>query len=118
MHPFARAVAAQTGLSEEQALACVWAFLDEVVDTLVQEGRTQIDHFGVFELKTRAARKGRNPRTGERVEVPEKVSVSFRPAQALRRMLDHLSQEKGTPGGPGDRFGKEGPKKHWWEFWR
>jgi hypothetical protein len=33
-------------------------------------------------------------------------------------MLDHLSQEKGTPGGPGDRSGKDGLKKHWWEFWR
>jgi nucleoid DNA-binding protein len=97
MHDLSRIVAERTGLSEEQARAALTTFLDEITVTLVREGRVQLDRFGVFELKVRKGRKGRNPRTGERVMIPETIRACFRPSQALTSVLDRLSQAAGKP---------------------
>jgi nucleoid DNA-binding protein len=93
MHPFADSMAAQTGLTPEQAGAALRVFLAEIVNTLTRDGRVQLDRFGVFELTTRPAHRGRNPRTGERLSIPAKVRVRFRPSRALEQTLDELSPQ-------------------------
>ena len=49
-----------------------------------------LDGFGIFELQRRSARRARNPRTGERLDVPAKVVVKFRPAKALKEHAEQL----------------------------
>ena len=77
MYQFADAVARQTGLSEDKAREVLRVAVDELMDTLVRDGRVQLGHFGIFEVKVRKGRRGRNPRTGERIEIPSKVVASF-----------------------------------------
>jgi integration host factor subunit beta len=57
---------------------------EAVVDILLKHGRVEIDEFGEFELVRRKPRLARNPRTGERIDVPAKTAVRFAPARALK----------------------------------
>src|SRR5687767_4204364 len=85
--------AAQAGVTGEQAQAVVNAFLDEVIDTLVHDGRVELRPFGVFEQRLRKGRLGRNPRTGERVAIPDKLTVQFRASSEMQRVLGQLNPE-------------------------
>ena len=67
---------------------------DAIVETLVEEGRIELRNFGVFEVKERAARKARNPRTGERVDVPAKMVVTFKPGKEMEEKVRQLDAEK------------------------
>ena len=75
---------------------------DAIVETLVEEKRIELRNFGVFEVKKRAARKARNPRTGERVDVGEKFVVTFKPGKEMEEKVRQLdiqemeSQAKGA----------------------
>jgi DNA-binding protein HU-beta/integration host factor subunit beta len=76
-----------------------WTF-DAIVDTLIQDGRIELRNFGVFEVKRRKARKARNPRTGEKVDVEPKNVVTFKPGKEMeervRQMTNvpHLQEEE------------------------
>ena len=59
-------------------------------EALVEERRIELRNFGVFEVKERAARKARNPRTGERVDVPEKMVVTFKPGKEMEEKVRQL----------------------------
>ena len=61
-----------------------------IVDTLVEDHRIELRNFGVFEVKRRAARKARNPRTGEKVFVPEKFVVTFKPGKEMEEKVRQL----------------------------
>jgi nucleoid DNA-binding protein len=66
---------------------------DAIVETLLEQGRIELRNFGVFEVKQRRARKARNPRTGDRVDVPPKNVVTFKPGKEMEervRDLKHL----------------------------
>jgi nucleoid DNA-binding protein len=68
---------------------------DAIVDTLLEAGRIELRNFGVFEVKQRKARKARNPRTGERVDVPPKFVVTFKPGKEMEervRNMTHLPE--------------------------
>ena len=67
---------------------------DAIVETLVEEGRIELRNFGVFEVKKRAARKARNPRTGQRVDVPEKYVVTFKPGKEMEERVKQMSDEE------------------------
>lgn len=75
-----------------------WTF-DAIVDTLIRDGRIELRNFGVFEVKRRKARKARNPRTGERVDVEPKNVVTFKPGKEMEErvrqmnVLPHLDHE-------------------------
>ena len=56
---------------------------DAILDTLAKEGRVELRNFGVFEVRRRGPRRSRNPRTGEKVFVPEKYVVTFKPGQSM-----------------------------------
>src|SRR5580693_4373182 len=57
-----------------------WTF-DEIIATLLREGRIELRNFGVFEVKTRKARRARNPRTNQPVSVEAKNVVTFQPGK-------------------------------------
>ncbi len=65
--------------------------LDAIVDALVEHKRVELRNFGVFEVKKRAARKARNPWTGEEVTLEEKYIVAFRPGKIME---DRIAQIK------------------------
>src|SRR5437868_11652681 len=66
---------------------------DAIVDTLLAEKRIELRNFGVFEVKQRKARKARNPRTGERVDVPPKSVVTFKPGKGMENRIRELDEE-------------------------
>lgn len=66
---------------------------DAIVKTLVEDGRIELRNFGVFEVKKRAARKARNPRTGDKVFVPEKFVVTFKPGKEMEEKVRQLEME-------------------------
>ena len=68
------------------------ALLDAIVDTLIEVGRIELRNFGVFEVKLRKARKARNPRTGDKVDVPPKHVVTFKPGKEMEERVRHLTE--------------------------
>ncbi len=65
----------------------VQTFLDEIVDELSQGNRIELRDFGVFEIKKRAARKARNPRTGEEAFVPPRNVVIFKVGKSMKERV-------------------------------
>jgi integration host factor subunit beta len=63
-------------------------FFDEIGKRLADGGRVELRGFGAFSTRERGARKGRNPRTGEAVEVPEKKVPYFKPGKDMRRVVN------------------------------
>ncbi len=60
---------------------------DDITQTLVNEGRIELRNFGVFRVKKRRPRKARNPRTGENVKVPARLTVTFKPGQKMEERI-------------------------------
>ncbi|WP_020468577.1 HU family DNA-binding protein [Zavarzinella formosa] len=63
-----------------------WTF-DAIIETLIKDGRIELRNFGVFEVKKRKARRARNPRTDEKVFVPEKNVVTFQPGKEMEERV-------------------------------
>jgi integration host factor subunit beta len=83
----ARQIAEDGGLTQLQAQEIVQRTFDEITRALVTEGRIELRNFGVFEVKRRVPRRARNPRTGEPVQVPAKMVVTFKPGKALEDLV-------------------------------
>jgi integration host factor subunit beta len=64
------------------------AILDEITDTMARGDRVELRGFGAFSVKRRNARVGRNPRTGEQVDVDEKCVPFFKTGKELRQRLN------------------------------
>ena len=77
-------VAEKAGLTKKDAEKAVNALFDSVQQELVAGGKVQMIGFGTFEVKERAARKGRNPRTGEDIEIPASKNPVFKAGKALK----------------------------------
>ena len=82
------------GMTQLKTKEIVQNTFDAIVETLVEEGRIELRNFGVFEVKERAARKARNPRTGERVDVPAKMVVTFKPGKEMEEKVRQLDEQK------------------------
>lgn len=82
-----KTISDETGLNQQQIKQVVQKTFDSIVQTLVEEGRIELRNFGVFQVRPRAARKARNPRTGRQVEVPEKFVVSFKPGKVMEERV-------------------------------
>jgi len=79
------AVAAEkAGLSKKDTERVLNAAIDTVVAALVKGERVQISGFGIFEVKEREARVGRNPRTKESIEIPATRTPAFKASKALK----------------------------------
>lgn len=66
-----------------------WTF-DAIVETLMREGRIELRNFGVFEVKTRKARRARNPRTNQPVSVDAKNVVTFQPGKEMEERVRNM----------------------------
>lgn len=74
--------------------------LDQIVEAMIHERRIELRNFGVFEVKVRAARKARNPRTNEHLQVPERLVVTFKPGKEMTDRVTALDPSAAL----GDRF--------------
>lgn len=75
-------------LRAEEVERVVDIFFDEIAQRLAEGGRVELRGFGAFSTRERQARKGRNPRTGETVEVPGKRVPYFKPGKEMRQRLN------------------------------
>ena len=85
-----KTISDETGLNQQQIKTVVQKTFDAIVATLVEEGRIELRNFGVFQVRPRAARKARNPRTGRQVEVPEKFVVTFKPGKIMEQKVNSI----------------------------
>ena len=87
-----RTISEEIGLTQLKTKEIVQKTFDAIVETLVEDGRIELRNFGVFEVKRRAARKARNPRTGDKVNVPEKFVVTFKPGKEMEQRVRELEE--------------------------
>ena len=84
---FAAAVAEKAGLSKKDAEAAVKAFIDVVAEELKAGEKVQLVGFGTFEVSERSARQGRNPQTGETIEIAASKTPKFKAGKALKDLV-------------------------------
>jgi nucleoid DNA-binding protein len=85
-----RSISEDLGLSQSNAKEIIQKVFDAILRTLAEDGRVELRNFGVFEVKRRRPRKARNPRTGERVFVPEKLVVTFKAGRIVQQRVEAL----------------------------
>lgn len=81
------AVAKASGLKNAEAEAAIEAVFDSITDALQKGSEVRFLGFGTFSVVHRPASEGRNPRTGEKIQVPEKKVVRFRPGKKLKDVV-------------------------------
>ena len=77
-------VAAKTDLKQKDAEKVIDALIESIKDNLAKGEKVQIIGFGSFEVRNRAARKGRNPQTGKTLTIPATKVPAFKPGKALK----------------------------------
>ena len=82
------AIAAKTGATKKDAEATLNAFVDVVTESLVKGDKVQLVGFGSFEVRKRAARKGRNPQTKEEIKIPASKAPVFKAGKALKELVN------------------------------
>ena len=82
------AIAAKTGDTKKVAEATVNAFVETVTDALVEGDKVQLVGFGSFEVRKRAARKGRNPQTKEEIKIPASKAPVFKAGKSLKEAIN------------------------------
>ena len=83
------AIAAKTGDTKKAAEASVNAFVEVVKNALVEGDKVQLVGFGSFEVRKRAARKGRNPQTKEEIKIPASKAPVFKAGKALKDLVNN-----------------------------
>ncbi|MGE3807369.1 MAG: HU family DNA-binding protein [Gemmataceae bacterium] len=89
-------ISEKIGLTQLQTKEIVQMTFDAIVDTLIEDRghRIELRNFGVFQVKRRKARKARNPRTGERVDVPPKNVVTFKPGKEMEEKVRNVPPDE------------------------
>ncbi|HIQ76365.1 MAG TPA: HU family DNA-binding protein [Candidatus Faecousia excrementipullorum] len=80
-------VAEKTGLSKKDTESIINAAVDTIAATMAQGDKVQLSGFGIFEVKDRQARVGRNPKTKEAIEIPASRQPVFKPSKALKDIV-------------------------------
>jgi integration host factor subunit beta len=97
-----RTISDEIGMTQLQTKDIVQKTFNAIIDALVEGGppteirrggRIELRNFGVFEVKRRAPRKARNPRTGAKVFVPEKFVVTFKPGKEMEDRVRELERQ-------------------------
>ena len=78
----------ELGLNKREAKEIVELFFEEIRGCLENNEQVKLSGFGNFELKDKSARPGRNPKTGEEVDISARRVVTFKSGQKLRRLVD------------------------------
>ena len=82
------AVAAKTGSTKKDAEATIDSFIDVVKEALEKGDKVQLVGFGSFEVRKRAARKGRNPQTKEEIKIPASKAPVFKAGKQLKDLVN------------------------------
>jgi nucleoid DNA-binding protein len=92
-------IADKIGLTQLKTKEIVQLTFDAIVETLLNdpEHRIELRNFGVFEVRQRKARKARNPRTGQRVDVPPKNVVTFKPGKEMEERVRDMKNLPALP---------------------
>ena len=96
-----KTISEEIGLTQLKTKEIVQKTFDAIVETLVEDHRIELRNFGVFEVKKRAARKARNPRTGEKVFVPQKFVVTFKPGKEMEERVREMERRAAMEAGFG-----------------
>ena len=78
------AIAEKTDLTKKDAELALTAVVESITEALEKGDKVQLIGFGSFEVKNRAARTGRNPKTKEAIEIPASVVPTFKPGKAMK----------------------------------
>ncbi|HEY8393742.1 MAG TPA: HU family DNA-binding protein [Thermaerobacter sp.] len=81
------AIAEKTGLNKKDSERAVNAFVESISEALAKGEKVSLVGFGTFEVRTRQARTGRNPRTGQTLTIPAAKVPAFKPGKQLREMV-------------------------------
>ena len=107
-------IAEITGQTKVITKEIIQLFLDEIIKELAKGNRLEFREFGVFEVKDRKARRAQNPRTLEKVHVPEKKVVKFKVGRIMREKVSAIPTSADAPAGslanPTDAGGSEPPQ--------
>lgn len=98
-------IAEKTRVQQISAKEVIQCFLDEIIHELAKGNRLEFRDFGVFEPKTKAERIARNPRTGDKVQVPKKTTVKFKVGRLMKKQIQGEDDEPET----GAEGGGDGP---------
>ena len=93
-------ISEKTGLKKVVIKKIIQCFIDEIINELSVGNRLEFREFGVFEIKTRAARKARNPRTGVRVDVPAKSVVHFKAGRLMKERVQEAEASRDAASAP------------------
>lgn len=106
-------VANKMGQTQSEIGKVVEATFEALSQALAEGKRWELRDFGVFEVKTRASRIGRNPRTGDQVPVPQRRVVTFRPGKKMKEAVsDGRKSPPPTPTTPESQSGLTSPTSH------
>lgn len=81
------AIAEKAGVSKKEAKTVLEAFNAKIIEVLKSEKKVKLPGLGIFVVKVRKARTGRNPKTGETIQIPEKKVVKFRVAKDVKKQV-------------------------------
>ena len=82
------AISAKTGETKKEAEATLNAFVEVITNALVEGDKVQLVGFGSFEVRKRAARKGRNPQTKQEIKIPASKSPVFKAGKAFKDVVN------------------------------
>ena len=82
------AVYGKGDITKKEAEFAVNATLDSIIEGLKKEGKVIIPGFGSFEVRSKTAREGRNPRTGEKIKIAAKRAPAFKPGKAMKDAVE------------------------------
>lgn len=81
------AVAEKVNFTKKDVETTINAVFEEISNSLQSQVEVKVTGFGIFTTVTRAARSGRNPSTGEAIEIPETIAVKFKPSSVLKELV-------------------------------
>ena len=85
---FIEAVATKANISKKDANLAIAAFQDVIIEALKADDKVSLVGFGSFEVVHKAAKSGRNPHTGETINIPAKIAPKFKPGKGLKDALN------------------------------
>jgi nucleoid DNA-binding protein len=90
----ARMISEEVGLTNQKTLQVVQRLLDVVIEVLANEGQVELRNFGVFKIKTRSSRTGRNPKTGEPIIIPERSNITFKAGKEMEERVEQYKSRR------------------------
>ena len=91
------AIHEKVGLSKKESADIVELVFDTMKDTLESADKIKISGFGNFEVRDKRSRVGRNPQTGDVIEIPARRVLTFKPSQVLKNALNEAPAPVSTP---------------------